>query len=144
MAPKKELSKEIRAKIVALKSEGYSHRQIRDELNVSVGVVTSTLKRLKETTSYENRPRSGRPRVSTPRDDRNLLNLARKNSQMSSNELAAQWTLASGLKAAARTVRSRLSEARKNGTIRKKSIVPVKQEDSNEPHGSMEANEMRI
>lgn len=111
MAPKKELSKDTRVQIVTLKNEGYTHRQISGKLGVSVGVVSNTIKRLKETTSYENRPRSGRPRISTPRDDRKLLNLVRKDRKLSSTELAGLWILASGIKASPRTVRSRLFEA---------------------------------
>ena len=111
MSPKQELSKETRAQIVALKNEGLTHRQVSKKLNVSIAVITSTLQRLEETSSLENRPRSGRPRISTPRDDRKLLNLVRKNRMMSSTELAALWILASGAKADPRTVRNRLIEA---------------------------------
>ena len=56
MAPKPELSKETRVAIATLKSEGYSHRKIRDKLNVSLGAISNTIKRLNDTSSFEDRP----------------------------------------------------------------------------------------
>ena len=54
---------------------------------------------------FEDRHRTGRPKIYTDRDARNLTKLVKKNRKASSSLLDTKWELSSGAKACARTVR---------------------------------------
>ena len=57
------LSLAKRARILALKNDGnLSEREIAKKLRVSQGALRSTLRKFYATGSYENAPKSGRPR----------------------------------------------------------------------------------
>ncbi|CAF0854035.1 unnamed protein product [Brachionus calyciflorus] len=64
--------------------------------------------RYNETNSYKDRPRSGRPRISTQKDDKNLIRLVKKNRTEPSHVLANQWKLSNGKTASSSLVRRRL------------------------------------
>lgn len=70
MARSTQLSKEKRQSIISLRQEGQSIREISRTLNVSSSAVAKTIKRFDETGSHEDRPRKGRPRVTSPAEDR--------------------------------------------------------------------------
>ncbi|CAJ0968019.1 unnamed protein product [Ranitomeya imitator] len=70
MARKKQLSKEKRVAIITLRNEGQSVRIIGKTLKVSPSAVAKTIKRYKETGSHEDRPREGRPRVTSASEDK--------------------------------------------------------------------------
>ncbi|CAF1104709.1 unnamed protein product, partial [Brachionus calyciflorus] len=52
--------------------------------------------RYNETKSYKDRPRPSRPRISTEKDDRNLVRLVKKNRTEPSHVLENQWKLSNG------------------------------------------------
>lgn len=60
------------------------------------------------TQSVEDRPRSGRPKIYTDRDERNLVNMVKRDRRAPSHVVAADWDLANGRHASASTVRRRL------------------------------------
>ena len=66
----KELSEGVRGEIMALIKEGLSHRQIAARMRVSKGAVQRTAERFKRTNAYSTLPRSGRPKCTTPQQDR--------------------------------------------------------------------------
>lgn len=70
---------EDRIKAVALSQQGKSFAFIGRELKRAKSCIKKIVDRYNETKSYEDRPRSGRPRISTPKDDRNLVRLVKKN-----------------------------------------------------------------
>ena len=70
MSRKKQLSKEKRVAIITLRNEGQSVRKIGKTLKVSPSAVAKTIKRYKETGSHEDRPRKGRPRVTSAAEDK--------------------------------------------------------------------------
>ncbi|XP_073529695.1 uncharacterized protein [Phyllobates terribilis] len=70
MARKKQLSKEKRVAIITLTNKGQSVRKIEKTLKVSPSAVAKTIKRYKETGSHEDRPRKGRPRVTSASEDK--------------------------------------------------------------------------
>ena len=72
MAKRRNLSIELRASVVTLNKENYSCRAIAKKLKVSYCAVHEILKKVKETGSVRDRERSGRPRFTTPRQDRLL------------------------------------------------------------------------
>ena len=107
---KPEIPEVDRIAAMLLVQEGYTYAQIAEKLKISKGAISKIKNRLDETGSYKNRLRSGRPIISTPADNRQLVRLIRKNRMSSSISLSHQWTLSSGQKASPRTVRRRLFE----------------------------------
>nr|CAH7733519.1 unnamed protein product [Callosobruchus chinensis] len=75
--PRNELSAFDRTRIIALWQEGLFRHQIANRLNVR-STVSRTIRRYEETGEVNSRPRTGRPTVSTRREDRNIAKLARR------------------------------------------------------------------
>ncbi|CAJ0923773.1 unnamed protein product [Ranitomeya imitator] len=65
-----QLSKEKRVAIITLRNEGPSLRKIGKTLKVSPSAVAKTIKHYRETGSHEDRPRKGRPRVTSASEDK--------------------------------------------------------------------------
>ena len=76
---RKELSPDVKNIIVSMRNEGYTLQHIADTLNIRRGTVSDVIVRFKKRGSTENKPRSGRPRILDPRDERSLVRLARSN-----------------------------------------------------------------
>nr|CAH7742062.1 unnamed protein product [Callosobruchus chinensis] len=71
-----ELSAFDSTRIIALWQEGLSRHQIANRLNVVRSTVSRTIRRYQETGEVNSRPRTGRPTVSTRREDRYIAQLA--------------------------------------------------------------------
>lgn len=69
-----------------------------------------TVKRFRETGSYENRQKSGRKRKTTARQDRYLERFALRNRFQTPKQLAAELSVEQGVSVCDRTVRRRLAE----------------------------------
>ncbi|GFV16643.1 HTH_Tnp_Tc3_2 domain-containing protein [Trichonephila clavipes] len=95
-----------RYKIIHLKEEGYSMRQIAAKVPCGLSTVVGTLKRFSETNFIADRGRSGRPRKTSLREDRLLLS----NKKLNSSQIFKQWTLTSNVSVCPRTVRGKLLE----------------------------------
>nr|CAH7750531.1 unnamed protein product [Callosobruchus chinensis] len=76
--PRNELSTFDRTRIIALWQEGLSRHQIANRLNVVRSTVSRTIRRYEESGEVNSRPRTGRPTVSTGREDRYIAQLARR------------------------------------------------------------------
>jgi transposase len=107
----------IRSNVLMLWNEGYSFSKIADTLGVSKTTAHRIVKRFQETNILHNRHRSGRPPISTPREDRmrssrgvncNLIRLVKENRRASSTTLSHDWQLSSGKTASPSTVRRKL------------------------------------
>ena len=123
MARKHQISYETRVKVVSLHEAGFSQRKIVRMLNgtgISLCGVQTTLQRYKETGSFEDRNRSGRPPKTTARDDRNLVMLSMRNRRATSRDLTAQWNRAISGVVDPSTVRRRLLKAGLRGCVAKK------------------------
>ncbi|CAF1039338.1 unnamed protein product [Brachionus calyciflorus] len=77
-------------------------------LNRAISYIKRIIDRYNETNLYKDRPGSGRPRISTEKDDRNLIRLVKKNRTKPSHVLANQWKLSNGKTASSSLVRRRL------------------------------------
>ena len=77
--PPNELSQFDRASIITLWQEGLSRHQIATRLNMIRSTVSRTINRFEETGAVASRHRSGRPRVTTERQDRYIVQSARRN-----------------------------------------------------------------
>nr|CAH7757738.1 unnamed protein product [Callosobruchus chinensis] len=76
--PRNELSAFDRTRIIALWQEGLSRYQIGNRLNVVRSTVSRTIRHYEETGEVNSRPRTGRPTVSTRREDRYIAQLAHR------------------------------------------------------------------
>ncbi len=61
-----------------MKKRGCSYSEIAETLRASKSTIHNIIKRFEETGNLEERARSGRPKISTPTDDRKLLQIAKK------------------------------------------------------------------
>nr|CAH7742139.1 unnamed protein product [Callosobruchus chinensis] len=90
--PRNELSAFDRTRIIALWQEGLSRHQTAKRLNVVRSTVSRTIKRYEETGEVNCRPRTGRPTVSTRREDRYIAQLARRERSVTVAVLRSQRT----------------------------------------------------
>ena len=74
--------------------------------------ISRLLNRFQQTGNVADRPRSGRPRKTTPREDRFLTTSGRRNRLLSSSKLGRLLRNATGTRVCDRTVRNRLLAAR--------------------------------
>lgn len=117
MPKTKELTVAERAQIVLLSTQGCTQSEIARRMKCSRCAVQTTLKRYKETGTYENRAKSGRKRRTSYRTDRYLYRIALKNRRKSSKELSSELWIKHGISLSSSTVRRRLRAANLHGRI---------------------------
>ena len=99
MVSRAKIANMDRMRAIVLREQGHSMRQIAEQLKRSVSCVHRLISRFEETKSIQDRHRSGRPPVSTPRDDRVLARIQKKNRTTPSHEIAKLWKEAAGVNA---------------------------------------------
>ena len=99
-----------RYKALFLSEQGYSLRQIAEQLGRPHSCVSNILKRYNETGCINDRRRTGRNKIANARDIRVLINLVKKKRTASSTVLANSWETSSGASASPRTMRKILQE----------------------------------
>lgn len=107
MPRNKEIPATTRAQIVALSSTGMKQTAIAEQLNTSQQVVSATLKKFRTTGTFSSDRRTGRPRVTTVREDKMIRRLATQHPTWSSREINAE--MPSTCTVSTRTIRRRLS-----------------------------------
>ena len=120
MARTNQLSKEKRVAIITLTNEGQSVRKIAKTLNVSPSAVAKTIKRYNETGSHEDRPRKGRPRVTSAAEDKFIRVTSLRNRKLTAAQIRDQMnaTQSSSSRHISRTtVKRRLRESGLHGQI---------------------------
>ena len=105
MARGKYIPEFDRITAIALQKQGKSTREIARKIGCCPKSISNILQRYKTTGQVQDRFRSGRPKISSARDDRALILLTRKNRRSSSSLLSTQWKLSNGKTASSRTVR---------------------------------------
>ncbi|GFY77969.1 putative transposase rhodnius neglectus [Trichonephila inaurata madagascariensis] len=125
MAPKKsELPISLREKIVSLRENGLSYREIGKKVNVCLSTVRYIIKRHKERGYTSNNLRSGRPKKLSLRIKRNIIREASKNPFVSAITLANDIASTSGVQICAQSVRNVLHDAQIYGrSPRKKPLL---------------------
>ncbi|GIY59046.1 hypothetical protein CDAR_275511 [Caerostris darwini] len=104
MAPKKsELPISLREKIVSLRENGLSYREIGKKVNVCFSTVRYIIKRHKERGSTSNSLRSGRPKKLSQRIKRKIIREASKNPFVSTITLANDVASTSGVQISAQS-----------------------------------------
>ena len=127
MPPKTvKLSTEERLKIVFMAEQGKSHRCIAAELGLNRKTVDSLMKKKTDTGSVDDLKRSGRPRLSSVREDRSLVRESLSNRRLTASDLREIWIAKFNLQASKTTVKSRLNEAGLRGCVAvKKPLLSV-------------------
>lgn len=115
-----ELCAATREKIVLLKNQQKTYRQIADFLGLNFSTVRYVIKRYEERGSTENSERKGRPKKLTPRLKRKIRKEALKNPVISSRELAAMVQSTSGVQVTSRTIRYALNSEGLHGRVPRK------------------------
>ena len=120
MASKKRDSHDDRVKMVVLRDEGYSLQEIASKLKCNRCTVCRTLAKQRACGTVDDRKRSGRPRISTPRNDRALQRIFLHNRRFTSSHLKREWEQSNGVTSSARTVRRRLDDVGLFGRLARK------------------------
>lgn len=117
---KRELTVEKRAEICTLRKECYSLRQIAKKVNVSYGGVVRTLERKKDTGLCTTRRRSGRPRITTVREDINIVTISKRNRFLTAPAIVAEINRDCTTPIGVSTVKNRLNAAGLRGCVAKR------------------------
>ena len=110
--PVKRLSIETRAEIAAQYPQK-SMGELSKQYNVSKCVIHNIVKKKRETGTVADRPRSGRPRISTTRDDRTLVRLSLRHRFYTAGALRHLWSVP----ASTSTIKRRLFNAGLRGCV---------------------------
>lgn len=109
--PRRHLSEAEVARALGLLEAGFSQRRVAEMMGVSHSVISRAHQRHRETGLYSERPRSGRPVSTTPRNDRYLMNLSLRNRFHSARRLNNDFAAATGVIVSTQTIRNRLHRA---------------------------------
>jgi transposase len=63
---------------VGMHNGGFSHRRVADHFRVNHSIIVRLMQRFRQTGNVTDRPRAGRPRKTTPREDRPIPRRARQ------------------------------------------------------------------
>ncbi|XP_065650324.1 uncharacterized protein LOC136078479 [Hydra vulgaris] len=110
------ISEKTRYESIFLRNQGLSHRQIANKLNIAYSIVARILKRFTKTGDIDDRRRSGRPAVTTQRDERLLIRLMKHDRKLSSSALCHKLKNTSGIKRSA-CKKPRLSKKQQKARI---------------------------
>ena len=103
---------EQRERAIDMLTAGMSARDVDRHFQRHESAISRLLNRFQQTGNVADRPRSGRPRKTTPREDRFLTTSSRRNTCLSSRKLGRLLRNATGTRVCYRTVRGRLHAAR--------------------------------
>ena len=103
---------EQREKAIGMLTAGMSAREVARRFQRHESTKSRQLNRYQQTWNVADRPRSGRPRKTTPQEDCFLTNSSRRNRYLSSRKLGGLMRNATGTRVCDRTVRNRLQAAR--------------------------------
>ena len=91
MAPhSKELSEDLKRRIVAQHEDGQGYKKIANTLKLSCSTVAKIIQRFKSAGSTQNRPRVGRPKKLSARAERHIQMLSLKDRRRSAVSIAAE------------------------------------------------------
>jgi transposase len=63
---------------VGMHNGGFSHKRVADHFRVNHSIIVRLMQRFRQTGNVTDRPRAGRPRNTTPREDRLISRRARQ------------------------------------------------------------------
>ncbi len=105
MAPHgKELSEDLRIRIVALHKDGLGYKKFGNSLELSYSTVARVIQRFSKTGFTRNRPHKGRSKKLSPCAVRQVQKLASKNRHMSAASIALEVSEVEGQLVSAQTI----------------------------------------
>ncbi len=123
MAPHgKELSEDLKKRIVALHKDGVGYKKIAKTLKLSCSTVAKTIQRFNRTGSTQNRPRHSRPKKLSARAQRHIQRLCLGNRHMSAASIAAEVEGVGGQPVSAQTIHRTLHQI---GRPRRKPLLKM-------------------
>lgn len=117
MAPTCQISYELWVKIITLREERYSIRQISQKLKLSINGVVKTIHRYRDTGSYDDRPRSGAPRKTSQREDKFLVVTSKRDRFKTIADLTTEFNTSRETSISQSTVRRRLAAKNLRGYV---------------------------
>lgn len=111
MPRRREFTEGERAQMVLLWELGYDANTIANKLKCARHTVNRAVKRFRQAGEHHNKPRSGRKRVTSYREDRKLIRESLRNRRKTSSVLSADLSEQTGRVISSRTVRRRLLNA---------------------------------
>lgn len=115
MSRGKQISQQRRSDIIQDHQNGITKKDIAKKYALSISTVSRTISRYKNTGSNDDKPRSGRPRVSSIRQDRAILREIKKNPCLTATQLVENLFVVSSKRVSVCTVRRRLYEKNFHG-----------------------------
>ena len=101
----------VKGQVIALHNINYTLRQIAKHVKLPKSTVSDIIKRYRDTKCAGNKPRHGRNKLSTPRQDRSLVRDSLRNRKLTTPLLQNIWKEETGIKASTATVKRRLVAA---------------------------------
>ncbi|KAK7090302.1 hypothetical protein V1264_010117 [Littorina saxatilis] len=111
MPPRRRLSAVDRGRALSWIHDGVCMREVARRLAVSHSVIQRLRDRFETTGRAEERPRPGRPRITSRQDDRFVCLAALRNRSLTSNDLRGQLRMAANVRVSDQMIRNRLHEA---------------------------------
>ena len=106
----KELSEDLKRRIVALHEDGQGYKKIANILKLSCSTVAKNTQRFKSAGYTQNRPRVGRPKKLSARAERYIQILSLKAQRWSAVSIAAEIVEVGGQPVSAQTIRRTLHQ----------------------------------
>ena len=100
----------LRGRAIALLMQGQRQQQVANHFGVNVSTIERLVRRLRETGHLADRPRSGRPRVTSRRQDRTIRLAHLRNRHLTATETALNTEGTHNRQISPKTVGSRLRE----------------------------------
>lgn len=117
MGKVREINIETRSAIVTLHNEGKSEREIASQLKLSKTCIHRTIIRFKETGSFQDFPRSGRPRATTSSEDQFIVITSKRNRRLTAPKIRAEVNKSLNKPVSLTTVKRRLRNAKLFGRV---------------------------
>jgi transposase len=127
MVKQRQLSNDEKTRIVKLYSKQLGPSKIAEKTNFKRDTIKSVIKKWKATGSVTNKPRKGRPRATSPREDRKIIQLATSDRRLTLHKLTKAIETDYDIDVSECTVNRRLHEANLKGRrARKKPLLTKK------------------
>ena len=124
MAPhSKELSEDLKRRIVALHEDGLVYKKIANTQKMSCSTVAKIIQRFKRVGSTQNRPRVGRPKKLSARAERYIQMLSSKDQRRSAVSIVAEIEEVGGHPVSAQTIRCSLHQIGVHGCHSRKKLL---------------------
>ncbi|GBM90742.1 hypothetical protein AVEN_197247-1 [Araneus ventricosus] len=93
MAQRKHLDDFLRGRIIGRLESGRTQLEVSEELGIAQSVISRLLQRFQDDGNVSRCYSTGRPRVTTPNDDRYLAVTAKRNRRSTASDLSRQLSL---------------------------------------------------